>query len=216
MPLYRYTTTTELLYLFEKNQLPTKPVSDLRVGCDIPEPECIEGVASLVWEELNQVAEYTEWYAEPEISRSTWDRFADATLALRSSKTDLLSQLPDQMARVEEVCYADLEDFSNRPPTDGYGNYPVDALGGIFGVKSSKFDNQRSVRVFVVPDGILDESDGMFSYSSLESFEGTRPEIGVVSNELIQRVEVSPNAPSYTEDVVKSYLDDHGLGSLMS
>lgn len=214
--LWRYTTTPELLFLFEEKKLPTKPITELNVGSEIPEQHCIENIASRVWEELRQVAEYAEWYVKPKIFQSTWDRFSSSTIALKSTKTTLLSQVSDQMAHIKEVEYIDTTSFSAHVTTDSRGNYPVDALGELFGVKSSIFDHEQTMRLFVVPSEILDESDNTFSYSQLESFDGSRPKISIEPEELIHSIEVSPNAPPYAEDVIKTYLDGIGFESLLS
>jgi hypothetical protein len=187
------------------------------VGKERPHADSFENLASTVWKELSQVAEYTEWYAEPDISRSTWDRFSTATVALRTTTDALFSQLPDQTVCIQEVTYADLQDYSTQLPTDGSGNYPVSAIGKIFGVKSATFDNEQAVRVVVIPENTIDESDGMFSYSSLTDSDGRRPEVNMEPGVLIQDVKVSPNAPSYTGDVFREYLcNDLDFGSLLS
>lgn len=214
--LWRYTTTSELMFLLEKSKLPTKPVAGLSVGDEIPEQDCIENIASVTWKELREVTEYAEWYVEPKIFRSTWDRFANATVALKSTKAALLSQVPNQTGRVEEVEYANIRDHSVRLPTDGSGKYPVDALGKLFAVKSSTFDHEQAMRVLIVPSGVLVSPDEMFGYSSLRSFTGSRPEINIQPDQLIQSIKISPNAPPYVGDVIETYLDEYGLGSLIS
>lgn len=215
--IWRYTTTTELLYLLEENALYTSSINELSLGCDIPHADSFENMADRVWKELKQVVKYTEWYLEPEVSHSTWNRFSNATIALKSSIETLRSQLPNQTACLGEAQYTVLEEYSIRLSTDGRGNYPVTSLCDIFGVKSSNFDNEKAIRAFVLPDGLLDKSNEMYSYTDLASYEGCRPEISIEPEDLILDLKVSPNAPPYTENVLNRYLvADLGVDHLMA
>lgn len=205
--VWRYTSTAELLYLFTNDELALEPISDLLPECDIPHGNSLERIATTVWRELRKVTYYSEWYSEPPISWSTWQRFSNAKVAMKSSIDSIQAALPDH-SWISEVNYEDLSEFSVRIQTDGSGNYPVSSLGQVFGVKSNIFDREQAFRIITLPDGIADDPDFMFSYTDLSNFDGGGPEIRIEPNELIEDIVVSPNAASYVEEVILEYLSD--------
>lgn len=216
--LWQYLDTAELMYIFEQERLPTHPISEYEKEAGFfPSKGCIENVASRIWNLLLSNIEISEWYQQSAESRAMWERKHSVNLAIKTTEEKVresISSSTDDEWGIKEAEYCDFPSLNIRLEKES-NNYARTALFDPFSYKSDNYDQETVIRLLTAPTAGFDIEESGFGFRMLEQIESERSKIKIDPEKLIQEIIVAPHAPGFTAPVLKEYLVEFNLSSLV-